>query len=93
MDLDPPSQGLAVPGLPGQGIAVSALPSQELLAKLQLFCEGSLPAPQPTSGHLQVCVQLNHSASSPLWVMSVSPAIIPLTNSIQFIMCFAAPTV
>ena len=60
MDIDLPEQGLAVPGLPGQGIAVSALPSQELLAKLQLFCEGSLQAPQPTSSHLQVCFCLWH---------------------------------
>lgn len=54
MDIDPPDQGPAVPSLPRQGIAVSALPSQELLAKLQLFCEGSLQAPQPSSSHLQV---------------------------------------
>ncbi len=55
MDVDLPGQGPAVPGLPGQGIAVSALPSQELLAKLQLFCEGTLQVPHPTSSHLQVC--------------------------------------
>ena len=61
MDIDPPSQGPAVPSLPGHGIAVSALPSQELLAKLQLFCEGSLPAPQPSSSHLQVrAISLSH---------------------------------
>ena len=61
MDIDLPSQGPAVPSQPGQGIAVSALPSQELLAKLQLFCEGSLQAPQSTSGHLQVCNQPKYS--------------------------------
>ncbi len=56
MDIDLPGQGLALTDPPGQGIAVSALPSQELLAKLQLFCEGSLQAPHPTSSHLQVCL-------------------------------------
>ena len=54
MDIDLPGLGLAVPSLPRQGISVSALPSQELLAKLQLFCEGNLQALQPTSSHLQV---------------------------------------
>ena len=44
MDIDVPNQGIAIP----------ALPSQEVLAKLQAFCEGSLQPPQPP-GPLQAC--------------------------------------
>ena len=37
-----------------QGIAIPALPSQEMLAKLQAFCEDSLQPPWPP-GPLQAC--------------------------------------
>ena len=69
MDIDPPSQAPPVPGFTGRRIPVSTLPSQELLAKLQAFCEGSLQTPQPDSGHLQACAQPKHTALSPSCVV------------------------
>ena len=70
MDIDPPNQAPAVPGFTGRRIPVSTLPSQELLAKLQAFCEGSLQAPQPDSNHLQACAQPKYKALFPSCMVS-----------------------
>ena len=72
MDIDQPGIGhdASAPAAAREGIPLSALPGQELLAKLQALCEGTLQLFQPHTSHLQACFPC---PSLPLWVV-LSPA-------------------